>query len=101
MEGDIIKQMNSEAVNAICKLCKRIAVNHQFILEHLRLYFFGARLIHIAKKDGDTIRPIVYRDHIPQAHQLCHHVQPQGERAPWHILPVWFVVDMSGGAERT
>ena len=51
--------MNSEAVNAICKLCKkRIAANHQFIPEHLRPYFFGARLIHIAKKDGDIIRPI-------------------------------------------
>ena len=50
--------MNSEAVNAICKLCKKwIAVNHQFIPEHLRPYFFGARLIPIAKKDGG-IRPI-------------------------------------------
>ena len=50
--------MNSEAVNAICKLCKkRIAANHQFIPEHLRPYFFGARLIPIAKKDGG-IRPI-------------------------------------------
>ena len=39
--ADIIKQMNSEAVNAICKLCKkRIATNHQFIPEHLRPYFF-------------------------------------------------------------
>ena len=51
--------MNSEAVNAICKLCKkRIAANNLFILEHLRLYFFGARLIHIAKKYGG-IRPII------------------------------------------
>ena len=50
--------MNSEAVNAICKLCKRIAVNHQFIPEHLRPYFFGARLIPIAKKDGGIIRSI-------------------------------------------
>ena len=55
--ADIIKQMNSEAVNAICKLCKRIAANHQFIPEHLRPFFFGARLIPIAKKDGG-IRPI-------------------------------------------
>ena len=51
--ADIIKQMNSEAVNAICKLYKRrIAVNHQFILEHLRPFFFSARLIPIAKKDS-------------------------------------------------
>ena len=50
--------MNSEAVNVICKLCKRrTAANHQFILEHLRPYFFGVRLIPIAKKDGG-IRPI-------------------------------------------
>ena len=57
--ADTIKQMNSEAVNAICKLCKRrIAANHQFILEHLRPYFFCARLIPIAKKDGGIIRPI-------------------------------------------
>ena len=55
--ADIIKQMNSEAVNAICKPFKRIAVNHQFIPEHLRPFFFGARLIPIAKKDGG-IRPI-------------------------------------------
>ena len=54
----IIKQMNLEAVNAICKLCKRrIAANHQFIPEHLRPFFFGARLIPIAKKDGG-IRPM-------------------------------------------
>ena len=47
--ADIIKQMNSEAVNAICKLCKKwIAANHQFIPEHLRPFFFGARLIPIA-----------------------------------------------------
>mgnify|MGYP004630052379 CR=1 FL=1 len=31
--------------------------NRQFIPEHLRPYFFGARLILIAKKDG-SIRPI-------------------------------------------
>ena len=43
--------MNSEAVNAICKLCKKqIAGNHQFIPEYLRSHFFGARLIPIAKK---------------------------------------------------
>ena len=58
-KADIIKQMNSEAVNAICKLYKRrTAANHQFIPEHLRPYFFGARLISIAKKDGGCIRPI-------------------------------------------
>ena len=52
-------QMNSEAVNAICKLCKkRIAANHQFIPELLRPFFFGARLIPIAKKDGGIIRSI-------------------------------------------
>ena len=51
--------MNSEAVNAICKLCKkRIASNHQFIQEHFRPFFFGAMLIPIAKKDGGTIRHI-------------------------------------------
>ena len=31
--ADIIKQMNSGAVNAICKLCKRIAANSEFIPE--------------------------------------------------------------------
>ena len=66
--ADIIKQMNSEAANAICKLYKRrIAANHQFIPEHLRPYFFGARLIPIAKKDGG-IRPItigtIFHKHI-------------------------------------
>ena len=39
--ADIIKQMNSEAVNAICKLCKRIAANPEFIpdppLDHTSL----------------------------------------------------------------
>ena len=30
----------------------------EFIPEHLRPFFFGARLIPIAKKDGGTIRPI-------------------------------------------
>ena len=51
--------MNSEVVSAICKLCKkRTAANHQFIPEHLRPYFFGARLIPIAKKDGGIIRSI-------------------------------------------
>ena len=50
--------MNSEAVNAICKLCKKwITTNHQFIPEHLRQYFFGARLIPITK-EGGGIRPI-------------------------------------------
>ena len=48
-----------------------------------------ARLIPITKKDGGN-KAHCHRDHLPQAHQLCHHVQPQGE-APWHILPcaVW------------
>ena len=51
--------MNSEDANAICKLCKkRIAANHQFIPEHLRPHFFGARLITTTKKEGGTIRPI-------------------------------------------
>ena len=51
--------MNSEAINAICELCKkRIAANNLFIPEHLRPDFFGARLILIAKKDGGIIRPI-------------------------------------------
>ena len=45
--------MSSEAANAICKLYKkRIAANYQFIPEHFRPHFFGARLIPIAKKDG-------------------------------------------------
>ena len=49
LRSDTIKQMNSEAVNAICKLCKkRIAANHQSIPKHLRPFFFGARLIPIA-----------------------------------------------------
>ena len=30
----------------------------EFIPEHLRPYFFGARLIPIAKKDCETTRPI-------------------------------------------
>ena len=49
--------MNSEAVNAICRLYKKwIAANNQFHPRtHLRLHFFGARLILIAKKDGGTI----------------------------------------------
>ena len=54
------EMMNSEAVNAICKLYKKwIAAKHQFIQVHLRPYFFGARLIPIAKKDGGIIRSIV------------------------------------------
>ena len=48
--------MNSEAVNVICK--KWISANNKFIPEHLRPYFFGARLIPIAKKDGGIIRSI-------------------------------------------
>ena len=92
--------MNSEAVNIICKLCKRrIAANHQFIPEHLRPFFFGARLIPIAKKRGGRVRPIAIRDYLPQACQLCHHVQPQGE-TPWYILPVQFGVGMPGSAEK-
>ena len=39
---------------------RRIAANHQFIPEYLRPYFFGARLIPIAKSDGG-IRLIVIR----------------------------------------
>ena len=74
--ADIIKQMNSEAVNAICKLCKRITANPEFIPEPLRPYFFGARLIPIAKKDGG-VRPIaIGSTFLPQTHQLCCHVQP-------------------------
>ena len=59
--------MNSEAINAICKLCKRIAANHQFIPEHLRPYFFGARLIPITKKgiyicDGGVLQNLTKSD---------------------------------------
>ena len=56
--ADTIKQMNLEAANAICKLCKKIAANYLFISEHLRPHIFSARLIPIAMKYGGTIRPI-------------------------------------------
>ena len=88
--ADIIKQMNSEAVNVICKLCKRIAANTEFIPEPiLRLYFFGARLIPIAKKEW-WYETHCNRHHLPQAHQLCCHVQSQGE-ATWLLFSsaVW------------
>ena len=39
------------------QLCKRIAANPEFIPEPLRPYFFGARLIPIAKNNGG-VRPI-------------------------------------------
>ena len=95
--ADIIKQMNSEAVNAICKLCKRIAANHQFIPEHLRPYFFGARLIPIAKKDGG-IRPIaigtIFHKLISSA-IMCN----LKEKLPRTFSPVQFGVGMPGGAE--
>ena len=76
-KADIIKQMNSEAVNAICKLCKRrIAANHLFIPEHLRLFFFGARLIPIANQERWWHNKAhCHRDHLPQSYQLCHHVR--------------------------
>ena len=90
--------MNSEAVNAICKLCKkRIAANHQFIPEHLRPYFFGARLIPIAKKDGG-IRPIaigtIFHKLISSA-IMCN----LKEKLPITFSPVQFGVGMPGGAE--
>ena len=83
--------MNSEAMNAICKLCKRIAANPEFIPEPLRPYFFGARLIPIAKKDGG-MRPIaigtIFHKLISSA-VMCNH---QGE-ATWLLLSsaVWCV----------
>ena len=83
--ADIIKQMNSEAVNAICKLCKRIAANPEFIPEPLRPYFFGARLIPIAKKDGG-VRPIaigtIFFHKFISSAVMCNH---QGE-ATWLLL---------------
>ena len=89
--------MNSEAVNAICKLYKRrIAANHQFILEHLRPYFFGARLIPITKKDGG-IRPIaigtIFHNLISSA-IMCN----LKEKFPGTFSPVQFGVGMPGGA---
>ena len=91
--------MNSEAVNAICKLCKRrIAANHQFILEHLRPYFFGARLIPITKKDGSTIRPIaigtIFHKPISSA-IMCNSRRSSLAHSPL----VQFRVGMPGGAE--
>ena len=96
--ADTIKQMNSEAVNAICKLCKRRAANHQFIPEHLRPFFFGARLIPIAKKDGG-IRPIaigtIFHKLISSA-IMCN----LKEKLPGTFSPVQFGVGMPGGAGR-
>ena len=91
LRADIIKQMNSEAVNAICKLCKkRTAAIHQFIPEHLRPHFFSARLIPIAKKDGG-IRPIDIRTTV---HKLISSVTmcniKEKKDSPWYILPVQF-----------
>ena len=100
MRSDIIKQMNSEAVNAICKLCKRrIAANHQFILEHLRPYFFGARLIPITKKDGG-IRPIAIGTIFHKLISSAIMCNLKEEEAPCHIPPVQFGVGMPGSAER-
>ena len=95
--AEIIKQMNSEAVNAICKLCKRIAANHQFIPEHFRPYFFGARLIPIAKKDGD-IRPIAIGTifHKLISSTIMYNFK---EKLPRTFSPVQFGVGMPGGAE--
>ena len=88
--ADTIKQMNSEAANAICKLCKRIAANHQFIPEHLRPYFFGARLIPIAKKDGG-IRPIAIGTIFHKLINSAIMCNLKEKEAPWHIFPcaVW------------
>ena len=90
--------MNSEAVDAICKLCKkRIAANHQFIPEHLRPFFFGARLIPIAKKDG-SIRPIVIgtiSHKLISSAIMCN----LKEKLPGTFSPVQFGVGMPGGAE--
>ena len=97
LRADIIKQINSEAVSAICKLCKRIAINHQFIPEHLRPYFFGARLIPIAKKDGG-IRPTAIGTtfhKIISSAIMCNLKRSSMEHSP----PVQFGVGMPGGAE--
>ena len=90
--------MNSDAVNAICKLCKkRIATNHQFIPEHLRPFFFGARLIPIAKKDGGTIRCIAIGTIF---HKLISSATMCGlkKKLPGTFSPVQFGVGMPGGA---
>ena len=90
--------MNSEAVNTICKLCKkRIVANHQFIPEHLRPYFFGARLIPIAKKDGGTIKLIAIRTifhKLISSTIMCN----LKEKLPGTFSPVQFGVGMPGGA---
>ena len=96
--ADIIKQMNSEAVSAICKLCKkRIAANHQFIPEHLRPFFFGARIIPITKKDGGTIRPIAI---VTIFHKLISSVTMCNlkEKLPGTFSPVQLGVGMPEGA---
>ena len=95
--ADIIKQMNSEVINAICKLCKKIAANPEFIPEPLRPYFFGARLIPIAKKDGG-VRPIaigtIFHKLISSA-VMCN----IKEKLPGFFSPVQFGVGIPGGAE--
>ena len=98
--ADIIKQMNSEAVNAICKLCKRIAANPEFIPEPLRPYFFGARLIPIAKKDGGGVRPIaigttIFHKLISSA-VMCNY---QGEATRLLFSSPVLCVGIPGGAE--
>ena len=69
----------------------------EFIPEHLRPYFFGARLIPIAKKDGG-IRPIaigtIFHNLISSA-IMCN----LKEKLPGTFSPVQFGMGMPGGAE--
>lgn len=94
---DVIKELNSEAINAICKLCKRIAVDTSFISDNLKPFFFGARLIPIGKKGGG-IRPIaigtIFHKLISSAIML--NIK---EHLPGIFSPVQFGVGIPGGAE--
>ena len=59
----------------------------EFIPEHLRPFFFGARLIPIAKKD-DGIRPIAIGTIFHKLISSAIMCNLKENEAPWHILPV-------------
>ena len=95
--ADVLKALCPDAITVLARLCIKIAKDIHYIPEHIRPFFFGAKLIPLKKKD-DGVRPIaigtIFRKLIGTS--IMNSIK---STLPGFFSPVQFGVGIPGGAE--
>lgn len=94
---DFVKVLSEEAIQALFAFCSQIVRDPTFIPDPIKPYFFGARLIPLAKKEGG-VRPIAIGTifHKLISSSIMAHIKHE---LPGTFAPVQFGVGFAGGAE--